>query len=99
VLVGGVTYKPGVQDVRSSSALDIIDLLAARGAKVGYHDPLVPTIRVTGGQLDSVVEPDGDDWDVALIHTVQPGHGYDWLGQCPLVIDATYRFDPALFAN
>ncbi|GLY44367.1 nucleotide sugar dehydrogenase [Amycolatopsis sp. NBRC 101858] len=99
VLVVGVTYKPGVQDVRSSSALDIIDLLAAKGAKVGYHDPLVSTIRVTGGQLDSVVEPDGDDWDVALIHTVQPGHGYDWLGQCPLVIDATYRFDPALFAN
>jgi UDP-N-acetyl-D-glucosamine dehydrogenase len=99
VLVVGVTYKPGVQDVRSSSALDIIDLLAAKGAKVGYHDPLVPTIRVTGGQLDSVVEPEGDGWDVALIHTVQPGHGYDWLGQCPVVIDATYRFDPALFAN
>lgn len=99
VLVVGVTYKPGVQDVRSSSALDIIDLLAARGAKVGYHDPLVPTIRVTGGQLDSVAEPEGGDWDVALIHTVQPGHGYDWLGDVQLVIDATYRFDPALFAN
>ncbi|WP_372669285.1 nucleotide sugar dehydrogenase [Amycolatopsis kentuckyensis] len=99
VLVVGVTYKPGVQDVRSSSALDIIDLLAARGAKVGYHDPLVPTIRVTGGQLDSVAEPEAGDWDVALIHTVQPGHGYDWLGDVQLVIDATYRFDPALFAN
>jgi nucleotide sugar dehydrogenase len=99
VLVVGVTYKPGVQDVRSSSALDIIDLLAAKGAKVGYHDPLVPNIRVTGGALDSVVEPEGGDWDVALIHTIQPGHGYDWLSQCAVVVDATYRFDPALFAN
>jgi UDP-N-acetyl-D-glucosamine dehydrogenase len=99
ILVVGVTYKPGVQDVRSSSALDIIDLLAARGATVGYHDPLVPNVRVTGGSLDNVVDPDGGEWDVALIHTVQPGHGYDWLAQCGLVIDATYRFDPALFGN
>ncbi len=99
ILVVGVTYKPGVQDVRSSSALDIIDLLIAAGAKVGYHDPLVQNVRVTGGSLDNVVEPDGGDWDVALIHTVQPGHGYDWLSRCGVVIDATYRFDPALFAN
>jgi UDP-N-acetyl-D-glucosamine dehydrogenase len=99
VLVVGVTYKPGVQDVRSSSALDIIDLLAVKGAKVDYHDPLVPNIRVTGGSLDSVVEPNGADWDVALIHTVQPGHSYDWLSQCAVVIDATYRFNPALFTN
>ncbi|GAA3463305.1 nucleotide sugar dehydrogenase [Saccharothrix longispora] len=98
VLVVGVTYKPGVRDVRSSSALDIIDLLAAKGAVVGYHDPLAPDVRVTGGSLDSVVEPDGADWDIALIHTVQPGHDYHWLARCPVVVDATYRFDPALFA-
>ncbi|GAA3548185.1 nucleotide sugar dehydrogenase [Amycolatopsis ultiminotia] len=99
VLVVGVTYKPGVQDVRSSSALDILDLLAAKGAKVGYHDPLVPNVRVTGGSLDSVVDPDGRDWDVVLIHTVHPGHSYDWITRCPTVIDATYRFDRALYAN
>ncbi|MDQ2583545.1 nucleotide sugar dehydrogenase [Saccharothrix yanglingensis] len=98
VLVVGVTYKPGVRDVRSSSALDIIDLLAAKGAVVGYHDPLAPNVRVTGGSLDSVVEPDGADWDIALIHTVQPEHDYHWLARCPVVVDATYRFDPALFA-
>src|SRR5262245_27371658 len=92
VLVVGVTYKPGVQDVRSSSALDILDLLAAKGATVAYHDPLVPNVRVTGGSLDSVVDPDGHDWDVALIHTIQPGHSYQWLTQCGTVIDATYRF-------
>ncbi|WAL67954.1 nucleotide sugar dehydrogenase [Amycolatopsis cynarae] len=99
ILVVGVTYKPGVQDVRSSSALDIIDLLAAKGAKVGYHDPLVPNVRVTGGSLDNVADPHGVDWDLALIHTVQPGHGYAWLAQCPVVIDATYRFDTALFTS
>ncbi|WP_018681312.1 nucleotide sugar dehydrogenase [Actinokineospora enzanensis] len=99
VLVAGVTYKPGVQDVRSSSALDIIDLLAAKGAKVGYYDPLAPNIRVTGGSLDSEYDPAGADWDVVLIHTIQPDHDYSWIAHCPIVIDATYRFDPALFAN
>jgi len=98
ILVVGVTYKPGVQDVRSSSALDIIDLLAEKGAKVAYHDPLAPNVRVTGGSLDSVVDPAGEDWDLALIHTVHPGVDYGWLGECPMVIDATYRFDPALSA-
>ncbi|SEO46785.1 nucleotide sugar dehydrogenase [Amycolatopsis saalfeldensis] len=99
ILVVGVTYKPGVQDVRSSSALDILDLLAAKGAKVGYYDPLVPNVRVTGGALDGIAEPDGGDWDVALIHTIQPGHSYEWLADCDTVVDATYRFDRALFAN
>jgi UDP-N-acetyl-D-glucosamine dehydrogenase len=99
IIVVGVTYKPGVQDVRSSSALDIIDLLAAKGATVAYYDPLVPNLRVQGGSLDTVPSPEGEDWDLALIHTVQPGYGYDWLAQCPTIVDATYRFDPELFAN
>jgi nucleotide sugar dehydrogenase len=99
IIVVGVTYKPGVQDVRSSSALDIIDLLTAKGATVGYYDPLVPNLRVQGGSLETVPAPDGEDWHLALIHTVQPGYGYDWLAQCPTIVDATYRFDPALFTN
>ncbi|MFE0028006.1 nucleotide sugar dehydrogenase [Amycolatopsis sp. NPDC059021] len=96
VVVVGVTYKPGVRDVRSSSALDVIGLLAARGAKVDYHDPLVPSVELPNGStVDSVVGPLGGDWDLALIHTVQPGHDYGWLEQCPIVVDATYRFLPA----
>jgi UDP-N-acetyl-D-glucosamine dehydrogenase len=96
ILVVGVTYKPGVQDVRSSSALDIIGYLADKGAKVDYHDPLVSSIRVPGGgTLEGVLRPNGRDWDVALIHTVHPGHDYTWVTHCPTVIDATYRFEPA----
>jgi UDP-N-acetyl-D-glucosamine dehydrogenase len=95
LLVIGVTYKPGVRDVRSSSALDIIKLLIDRGAKVGYHDPLVGRVTLpNGAEVDSAVQPHGADWDVALIHTVHPGHDYTWVSDCPLVVDATYRFDP-----
>jgi hypothetical protein len=35
------------------------------------------------------------DWDLALVHTVHPGQEYDWVGHCPIVLDATYTFDAA----
>ncbi|SBS75864.1 UDP-N-acetyl-D-glucosamine 6-dehydrogenase [uncultured Mycobacterium sp.] len=58
VLVMGVAYKPEVNDVRESPALDVIALLLKKGANVIYHDPFVPHIdgeRWTGGhQMDSV---------------------------------------------
>jgi UDP-N-acetyl-D-glucosamine dehydrogenase len=96
IVVVGVTYKPGVQDVRASSALDIIDLLTAKGAKVGYYDPLVPMLPPSNGTcLESTVQPNSGDWDIALIHTVHPGHDYEWVAHCETVVDATYRFAPA----
>ena len=54
VLVLGVAYKPEVNDVRESPALDIISLLAARGAHVTYHDPYVGSIVVDDVRLESV---------------------------------------------
>ena len=41
VLVLGVAYKKDIDDVRESPALDIIELLQAKGADVRYHDPYV----------------------------------------------------------
>lgn len=45
ILVLGVTYKPDVKDLRESPALDILELLQARGARVRFHDPLVHSLR------------------------------------------------------
>ena len=42
ILVVGLAYKPNVDDTRETPAAEIIELLAARGANVSYHDPLVP---------------------------------------------------------
>jgi len=96
VVVVGVAYKPGVRDLRESSALEIIEGLLDRGAKVDYYDPLVDRLTLPGGRvLDSVGDPRGGDWDLALVHTVHPGHSYDWVAECPLVLDATYRFEAA----
>ena len=44
VFVMGVAYKPEVNDVRESPALDVMALLLEKGACVRYHDPLVPRI-------------------------------------------------------
>ena len=48
VLVLGVAYKKNIDDMRESPALDVINLLEARGATVTFHDPYVPTFREDG---------------------------------------------------
>ena len=46
ILVVGVTYKKDVKDLRESSALDIIEELSKAKAKVDYHDPLIPYLKI-----------------------------------------------------
>lgn len=47
ILVLGLAYKPNVDDDRESPSYVLMDLLAKRGAKVSYHDPYVPVIKLT----------------------------------------------------
>ena len=54
VLIVGVAYKKDIEDLRESPALDIIRLLEQQGAKVGYHDPYVPTFEEDGHRFASV---------------------------------------------
>jgi UDP-N-acetyl-D-glucosamine dehydrogenase len=56
VLVLGVAYKPDIDDVRESPALDVIGLLQKKGAIVEYHDPYIPHIHheYDGWHMDSV---------------------------------------------
>ena len=48
LLVLGVTYKPGVDDVRESPALSVLQRLVAAGADCVYHDPYVPSVALAG---------------------------------------------------
>ena len=47
VLVLGLAYKANVEDDRESPSYRLLDLLAAHGADVAYHDPHVPVIKPT----------------------------------------------------
>ena len=69
VLVLGVAYKPNIDDVRESPAIDVIELMRKRGAQVSYHDPHVPQVHVSGEDLHSVELEALGSYDIAVIVT------------------------------
>jgi UDP-N-acetyl-D-glucosamine dehydrogenase len=87
VLILGVSYKPGVGDIRESPALEILTLLQDLGAAVTYHDPHVPDLPDLG--LASVDLGQGlADADIAAIVTAHPQLDYeDVVARTPLTID------------
>ena len=54
VLVLGAAYKPDIDDLRESPALDVIGLLEQKGALVSYNDPYIPSIHHDGVEMESV---------------------------------------------
>ncbi|MDR3077699.1 MAG: nucleotide sugar dehydrogenase [Planctomycetota bacterium] len=42
LLLIGLAYKKNVDDVRESPSLRLLEIFSERGARVSYHDPLVP---------------------------------------------------------
>jgi len=87
IAVVGVSYKPGVGDVRESPALKIIALLKDLGAEVLYHDPHVPGLpefALTSTPLEGVLA----DTDLALIVTAHPGVDHELIARrARLVLD------------
>ena len=87
IAVLGVSYKPGVGDIRESPALKIIELLRATGADVRYHDPHVPSLA----ELDLRSLPLAealDDADLALIVTAHPSVDHELAcSRARLVVD------------
>ncbi|MFM8320798.1 MAG: nucleotide sugar dehydrogenase [Chloroflexota bacterium] len=56
LLVLGVAYKPDIDDLRESPALDVIGLLEQKGAHVVYHDPFIPEFNHDGHSMRSVTD-------------------------------------------
>jgi UDP-N-acetyl-D-glucosamine dehydrogenase len=87
IAVLGVSYKPGVGDVRESPALKIISLLRALGADIRYHDPHVPALgefALANTPLEEAVS----DADLALIVTAHPSVDHDLVARrARLVVD------------
>jgi UDP-N-acetyl-D-glucosamine dehydrogenase len=83
----GVSYKPGVGDIRESPALKILTLLQALGADLRYHDPHVPALpdyALESQPLEQAL----DDADLALIVTAHPSVDHDAIAtQARLVVD------------
>jgi UDP-N-acetyl-D-glucosamine dehydrogenase len=71
IAILGVSYKPGVGDLRESPALKIMRLLDERGADLVYHDdhvPELPDFELSSEPLDPML----DEADCAVIVTAHP---------------------------
>jgi UDP-N-acetyl-D-glucosamine dehydrogenase len=89
VHVFGIAYKRDVNDMRESPALDVMELLARRGALVSYTDPYVPVLDHGNLKLCSVPEKKASDGvDCALIITDHRSFDYSRIArEFPLVVD------------
>lgn len=87
----GLAYKPGVNDVRESPSMAVMEALARSGAVCAYHDPFVPVARVFGEELRSEdLSPELlARQDCVVILTAHPGVDYEAVVRmAPLVFDA-----------
>jgi UDP-N-acetyl-D-glucosamine dehydrogenase len=85
----GVAYKRDIDDMRESPALDVLLLLAKRGAKLSYSDPHVPVLRLDGLTLHATPEEAVKDADCAVIITDHSAFNYDALvNRAKLIVDS-----------
>jgi UDP-N-acetyl-D-glucosamine dehydrogenase len=92
VLVLGVAYKPDIDDVRESPAMDVIGLMRNKGALVEYHDPYIPHIHheYDGWHMDSVEDmmKSVKEADAVIIITNHKEYDYD-----AIIESAKFVFD------
>ena len=95
VLVVGVAYKPGIEDLRESPALTIMSKLMDEGAVVDYYDPLVHSVEVADNTvLVSIADPLPASYDAIVVNTIHPNVDYGWLSGGQIVIDPSGRSKP-----
>jgi UDP-N-acetyl-D-glucosamine dehydrogenase len=97
VLVLGVAYKPDVGDVRESPSLRVMSVLARRGAKLAFHDPLVDAVTLDGKRLARIELTARAVAGADLVALLVPHSSYDleWLaGTAGLLFDARNAYGP-----
>jgi UDP-N-acetyl-D-glucosamine dehydrogenase len=102
ILVLGVAYKKNVDDLRESPALELMRLLADKGAKLAFSDPHVTELRwavhpdapIRGVNLTAEVLA---TQDLVLIATDHDAFDYELiLKKSPLIVDTRGRYlEPA----
>ena len=106
IAVWGLTYKPGTDTLRRSSAIELCQWLVEQGAKIQAHDPTIKTlptqfvaIRLCASPIEAV-----RDADALVVATEWPDYRAIDIQEVvaalrkPLVIDAN-RFLAGLFES
>jgi UDP-N-acetyl-D-glucosamine dehydrogenase len=91
VLGVGVAFKAGVDDLRGSPAVEVLERLDAKGADVRFHDPFVETVTIGGRELRSVPVDPGTlgETDAVIVLTAHPQIDvHAIVAAAPLVFDA-----------
>ena len=110
VLVLGLAFKPGTDDVRESASLKIVAALLAASASVSAHDPVAiePFRRALGDEAVRVRfvsswEPHVADAEIVIVATRWPEYGAviraDLSGKVLFDARRMYRADDVIGAN
>lgn len=102
ILVVGVAYKPDVDDLRESPALDVIGLLMEKGAKVSYHDPYIPCIIHDGWELACVPDMMAAARTADCVVIITDHSAYDYpaiLEAAKLIVDSRNAMKEARWNN
>jgi UDP-N-acetyl-D-glucosamine dehydrogenase len=102
ILVLGVAYKKNVDDLRESPALELMKLLAEKGARIAFSDPHVSALRwrvhehapLEGVKLGAALLA---EQDLVLLATDHDAFDYGLiLNNSPLIVDTRGRYlEPA----
>jgi UDP-N-acetyl-D-glucosamine dehydrogenase len=100
ILVLGIAYKKNIDDPRESPAIELMEMLAKRGASVQYSDPHIPRfpkMRRYHFELESVsATANLAAYDAVILATDHDAFDYDLLArECRLLIDTRGRFAAA----
>jgi UDP-N-acetyl-D-glucosamine dehydrogenase len=90
ILVLGAAYKPDIDDLRESPALDVIALLKKKGAVVHYHDPYIARLNHDAWEMVSVPDLLGAVKEAECVVIVTNHSVYDYpaiLEAASLVVD------------
>ncbi|MEW6068548.1 MAG: nucleotide sugar dehydrogenase [Nitrospirota bacterium] len=93
-LILGVAYKKDTDDIRESPAIEIIEMLKNKDAKVDYNDPYVKSFSGLRHYPDlsmksiELTERNLKRYDCAVIITDHSTYDYSWIvGNSKLIID------------
>lgn len=90
ILVLGVAYKHGVDDIRESPAIEVIGRLREKGAEVRYSDPYVPVLRANNSTDRSVAADDAEIGAADCVVILTDHQEFDYrriAGSASLIVD------------
>lgn len=94
IVILGVAYKPDIDDVRESPALDIISLLLDKGANIVFNDPYVAQIKIQNDEIMRSAAYSQQLLNSADIVVIVTNHSnYDWqeiVDNSQLIVDTRY---------